>query len=579
MWNLSYLVQIKNPLNHYVHVQLTLTLNEIYDPKLSELEVFIPSWSPGSYLMREYARHLRCLKVTNATGVHLNVFPKSKSSWLISWNQEDFNFNNQNEKIIISYEVYCHEISVRTSYIDQSHAFLHGPTYLMGLVGNQAEPTIEFRIPPAWSKISTALREESGVKRDQLIFRAKDYDELLDCPVEIGCHETDGFMLNDVSYHLAVYGANFPIPYNLKNDIKKICETINEYMGDVPFKQYNFIIHFLPQTYGGLEHSNSTVLMFDGRKLASKKEYQSFLSLIAHEYFHVWNVKRIRPKELGPFDYQNEAYTNMLWLAEGLTKFMDDYLVYKSGLMSLEDYCDFIKSDMNSYYKTPGRKYDSLENSSFGAWIKLYRPHENIHNSTISYYLKGGLVFFVFHLDLAKKGLSIKTLIDKLWSSYKLNPNAGLTKESFLDILKNCGYPNSITEVFEDYLVTTKEINFPSHFENTGMELVFEKSKPSLGMEVEFKGEQIYVKTVIEDGASHRAGLNAQDEILFVNSQRLLRSDWNWFQDQLQENITYEFIVSRNGYITKIELMSSMSTVQISSIKITDKNKVHQLLS
>lgn len=564
MWQISYLVQIHNPLSHYVQVQLTLKFEGENNFIPNDLEIFIPSWSPGSYLMREYARHLRCLRVTNTKGAILEVFEKSKSSWVINL--------NQNKNLIVNYEVYCHEISVRTSYIDQSHAFLHGPTYLMGVIGAQGAPIIEFRFPPTWSKISTSLDAVEGGGRDQFIFKAKNYDELVDSPVEIGCHDTDGFKIGEVSYELAIFGSSFPISNNIKNDVIKICTYINGYMKDIPFKKYTFIIHFLPQTYGGLEHLQSTVLMYDGRKLALKKEYHSFLSLVAHEYFHAWNVKRIRPVELGPFDYQKEAYTSMLWLAEGLTKFMDDFFIYKSGLMSIDDYLDFIKSDINSYYKTPGRKYDSLESSSFGAWIKLYRPHENLNNTTISYYLKGGLVFLCLHVELRKIGKTIDTLVEKLWVSFTNSPDVGLTKESFFKILNDCGYPEEIVDQFEDYIVTTKEINFLKHFEKTGLDIIYEKQKTTLGVDVEFKGDQIFIKNVIEDGAAYKCGLSAQDEILAVNNQRILRSDWNWFQEQLLDNNVYMIQVSRNGYIRNVEVLPTQSITQVATFKITDNN-------
>ena len=578
MWQAFYQVKILRPSTHYVQVRLTLTHVSLPN----QLEVFLPSWSPGSYLMREYARHLRCLKVSNQFGEELAVIPKSKSAWTILPFQS--NPNNKSQQVVVEYEVYCHEASVRTSYIDESHAFLHGPSYLLGLLTQDSSviaPVIEFDIPKSWSKIAVSLKAAPNSPREVLRYQAQSFDELLDCPVELGCHDSDGFQIENTTYELATYGIELPHKNNIKTHIKKITETINSYWGEVPFNHYLYLIHFLPNTYGGLEHANSTVLMYDGRKLAIRKEYVSFLSLVAHEYFHAWNVKRIRPRELGPFDYQNENYTTMLWLAEGLTKFMDDYLVLRAKLMSIEEYLDFLKSDINVYYKTAGRKYDSLESSSWGAWIKLYRPHENSANSSISYYLKGGLVFLCLHLELKKKGLSLKTLNQLLWKRFKENSNQGLSKEEFYLILQNMGAGEDIIDLFDDYISTTKEINFSKHFAHAGIELQWEKEKLDFGIDLEFQGDRIFIKTVLEDGAAHQSGLNAQDEILAINQMRLLKVDWDWFMQQLQEDTYYQVTVARQGVIMNCAVLAKKSFPKIALLKvqeITQFNEIFELL-
>lgn len=571
MWDVLYQVSIPKPSTHYVKVRLKLT-HSAKTP--DQFEIFLPSWSPGSYLLREYAKHLRCLKVTNHLGEELEITAKSKSAWIIS--PYSINPHNSSNQILIDYEVYCHEVSVRTSFIDESHAFLHGPTYLMGVVTKPSEilkPIIEFAIPEIWSKISTVLPEVPNLSREKFQYQAASYDELWDCPVELGCHATDGFKLKDQTYEVAIYGEEFPHKNNLKADMKIITETINTYWGDVPFKHYLYLIHLMPNAYGGLEHANSTVLMYDGRKLAIRKEYLSFLSLVAHEYFHAWNVKRIRPLELGPFDYQNENYTAMLWLAEGLTKFMDDYFVLLANMMSIEEYCDFLKSDLNAYFKTVGRKYDTLESSSWGAWIKLYRPHENSANSSISYYLKGGLVFLSLHLELKKKNLSLKILNLSLWERFKNNPSQGITKNEFTKILEDMGAGEQIIDMFEDYISTTKEINFAKHFEIAGLTLQWENERLDFGIDVESIGDRLIIKSLIEDGAAFQSGLNAQDEIIAINNQRILKSDWDWFAQQLQENIFYKITVSRQGMLTQCEVMAKKSVTRVASIKVEDVEK------
>jgi predicted metalloprotease with PDZ domain len=400
------------------------------------LRVFLPSWSPGSYLLREYARHIRHFEASQSNGEILFHEQITKNIWEI--NLEKSAATHNTEKLSVSYEIYCKDLTVRTSHVDASHAFLHGPSYLMGVLDEKIEaPVIEFRFPKIWSKLSTSLKDISDV-RDQFIFTAPDYDSLIDCPVEIGCHETDGFEYQNKPHHLAYYGQLYPHKQDLKNDIKKIVETVAKHFNEeLPYENYLFINHFVPKIYGGLEHLNSTALHFDGRKLGNRKDYLNYLSLLGHEYFHLWNVKRIRPQELGPFDYHHENYTTLLWLAEGLTSFMDDLFVYRAGLSTLEEYLDAVKGHFETYFSTPGRYFHSLEQSSFNAWVKLYRPDENSKNSSVSYYLKGGLVFMVLHGLLIEKGKSINDLLISLWTQFKQRPDQGVTKQEIYQLIEN----------------------------------------------------------------------------------------------------------------------------------------------
>ena len=226
MWQAQYFVKIPQPKNHYVHVTCHLTPQKMPE----EVEIFLPCWSPGSYLIREYAKHLRSLKVTNHLGEELIVEVKSKSAWTI-FPQRD-RFVKDNEYLVIHYEVYCHELSVRTSYIDSDHAFLQGPSYLIGFNAEGSElvaPSIEFEIPKEWSKISTSLPPDESVSREIFRYQAKNFDHLWDCPVQLGCHITDGFVCNNKQYALALWGSEFPHLHNLKTDIKKITSIANDY--------------------------------------------------------------------------------------------------------------------------------------------------------------------------------------------------------------------------------------------------------------------------------------------------------------------------------------------------------------
>lgn len=560
-----YLVEIDRPEHH--HVKVTLKIENIQGNKL---KVFMPSWSPGSYLMREYSRHVRWFQASQANGEVLFHTQEAKGIWEIDW--EKSLVKTKQNSLYVSYDVYCKDLTVRTSHIDSSHAFLHGPSYLIGILGeNQDLPTIEFRFPATWSKLSTGLKDISD-KRQTFLYQANNYDDLIDCPVEIGCQETDGFISFGRAHNLAFYGQQYPHKNNLKADFKQIVETVaKHFRNEVPYDDYLFLTHFVPKIYGGLEHLNSTALHFDGRKLGSRKDYLNYLSLVAHEYFHLWNVKRIRPKELGPFDYLNEGYTSLLWLAEGMTSFFDDLFIYRAGLSTLEEYLEIVKGNLDTYLNTPGRRYHSLEQSSFNAWIKLYRPDENARNSSVSYYLKGGLVFNVLHAELIKKGRSLDELLLLLWDDYKTHSERGILREDVYRMVKSIG-GDDILSKFSNMVETTQDIDFDTAFKLLGCELRWnESTTPWIGADFEYSGDRVLVKNIVLDSPAHKAGLNTNDEIIFLNGLRFLKEDAERFSSYLLMDKAYELIVSRLSKLERVELIPDKTPRQLKEIAVVDR--------
>ena len=561
-----YIVQIDRPEQHYVKVTLKFTRQK----DASGMEVFLPSWSPGSYLMREYSRHIRWFEASQSNGEILFHEQTQKGTWNIDWSKSQV--KTQTEEIQISYEIYCKELTVRTSHVDASHAFLHGPSYLMGIVGEALEtPTIEFRFPALWSKLSTGLKDISQ-ERSKFIYSAPNYDELIDSPVEIGCHETDGFEYKGIPHHIANYGLIYPHKQKLKEDMKKVVEAVAlHFKEDLPYDSYLFLTHFVPKLFGGLEHLNSTALQFDGRKLNSRRDYLNYLSLVGHEYFHLWNVKRIRPDALGPFDYRNENYTSLLWLAEGMTSFMDDLFVYRAGISTLEEYLDIVKGNFDNYFNTPGRNYHSLEQSSFNAWIKLYRPDENSKNSSVSYYLKGGLVFNVLHALLLEKGKSINDLLMLLWEDYRRRPATGIDKAGVYALVKELG-GEEVLNKFSTMVETTEDIDFESAFKKLGCEFRWiETGAPWFGVEWEYVGDRAIVKSATLDGPAHRAGLNAGDEVTYLNGLRFMKEDTDRLASLVLIDQPYELIVTRLGKLERVEITPVKAPRFLKEIAIVDR--------
>ena len=571
---LDYKIVIEAPSTHQVRVNIAGKKEK--NEKI--LDFFLPRWSPGSYLIREYSRHLSLIVATTSNGERLYLEQIDTSVFRLDWSKSDLK-NVNDDEFILSYSVYCHELTVRTSHVDDSHAFLHLPTLLMGVLGKEiSTPTIEVKFPPMWSKLTTGLKDISPA-REKFLYTAKNYDELIDTPIEIGCQETDGFRVYDVDHELAYYGNTLPHKENLKSDIKKIVEHIAGFFGGVPYEKYTFINHFSPGLYGGLEHSNSTALHYCPTQLTQRKGYTNYLALVSHEYFHTWNVKRIRPVELGPFNYLKEATTPLLWLSEGLTSLMDELFIYRAGLISLDEYLEMQKDNLNRYYSIPGRKFHSLDDSSFNAWIKLYRPDENSNNSSISYYLKGGIAFFALNFMLAEKKKSINDLLRLLWSDYKKNPERGIKSEDVFKMVEEIAGAE-IRESFEKMTSTTEEIDLESICAKAGMKFEWDKTEQAwLGLDAEFAGDRVIIKSTILDGPAYKAGLNAGDEILAINGMRVLKDRFNDHSKYLKINESYSFTVSRLSTLLNVNVNVGTVPAKLKAIVASDKALLDSLLN
>tara|TARA_R110000868_G_scaffold344396_2_gene605417 strand:+ start:6111 stop:7868 length:1758 start_codon:yes stop_codon:yes gene_type:complete len=562
-----YKISIPEPHTHYVKV--SLELERVTNAK--NMTFFMPAWSPGSYLVREYSRHIRGLRASSDKGARLFVKQTDKNHYFVDFDHPEF--KSDCKKFVIDYEIYCNELTVRTAHVDTTHAFLHGPAVFLGVCDVEMKDLeVHLDFPPLWSHVSTTLKDISK-QREKFIYSAKDFDELLDSPIEIGCQETDGFMFDKKEHWWIYWGALPPMKWNLKEDIKKIVETVAAVTGETPYEKYMFMAHFAPGLYGGLEHADSTVLAYDPFKMVERKGYLDWLSLVAHEYFHVWNVKRIRPKALGPFDYSKENYTNLLWLSEGMTVFMDELLVARSGLSTLSEYLEQQKNNINRMLATPGRKFHSLEESSFNTWIKLYRPDENSVNSTVSYYLKGGLVFFVLNAWMAKEGKSVDDFIKALWSDYKARPQTGLEDEEVFKILETVA-GKKIAQNFSHLVSTTDELPLDEAAKLCGLEIVYEQSpKPWTGMDVRYDGGRVIVDKVYLDGPAMKEGLNVGDELISMGGLRVLKGQWEKNSEWLNSGTHYETLVARHGRLHQLSLTPGSSPRAVKEIKVLDETQ------
>ncbi|HEY6804901.1 MAG TPA: PDZ domain-containing protein [Pyrinomonadaceae bacterium] len=497
--------------------------------------LIMPVWTPGSYLVREFERNVQDFNVKDAAGQPLKWDKVNKNTWKIE--------TNGATEWHATYRVYANELTVRTSELNSSHAFWNNANLLMYLDGYLKSPsTVQVLAPDAW-KVATGLPAAPGPKNT---FRAENFDILYDSPFEVSDFKTIQFVVKGVKHRIVIDGEGNYDAERMRNDVQKIVETeVNIMGGEVPYADYTFFLHLRTNGGGGLEHLNSASLGYPrfGFRSANadratssspnaqpaEREYRGFLSLVAHEFFHLWNVKRIRPDALGPFDYTQENYTKVLWVAEGITDYYADVALRRANLISERDFLAATARSFQSLQNTPGRLVQSAEEASYDSWIKFYRPDENSVNSQVSYYDKGAILGLLLDLEIRKRSNNEKSLDDvmryMLNEFYKKNRNYGSQ-----DFQKACELMagSSLEEFFAKYIRGKEELDYNAALNAAGLQLetqnAMEGGKPVekmyFGADTAWEDNRLVVKKVYAGSPAYDQGLNTGDQILAINNMR-----------------------------------------------------------
>jgi len=509
--DISYQISFPEAQANYIDVEMNLK-----GIKSDFVDIKMPVWAPGSYLIREFAKNVEGFSAKNVFNATLTSSKINKNTWRI--------FNNQNENITIRYRVYAFELSVRTSFVDASHAFLSSSGLFMYPEGKIKSPSV-ITIKPYqnWTIISTGLE---SVKGKINTFYAPDYDVLYDSPFEVGNQDTFEFEAAGVKHEVAMYGGGNYNKSQLAKDMAKIVETETSIFNENPNKRYVFIIHNTLNGGGGLEHLNSTVLGAIRQGYKEEVSYKSFLGLVAHEYFHLWNVKRLRPEALGPFDYNTENYTTNLWISEGFTAYYDNLILRRAGIYSVNNYLAELTKDINTVENQPGNRFQSVSEASFDAWIKYYRPNENSKNSTISYYNKGALIGMILDLEILNSTNGAKRLDDVLkamYDEYYKKHNRGFTDGEFRAMAEKIA-EKSLDEIYTKYINGTEPIDFNKYLGYAGLCLINDNSGkeiPSLGVSTLIKEGKVMITSVTRGSAAWNGGLNVNDELIAIDDNRI----------------------------------------------------------
>lgn len=501
------------PANHYYHVEMELSG---FQEKV--LNVKMPIWAPGSYLAREFAKNVNLVKAFDENGDQLPVKKTNKNTWRID--------KGDATNVHVAYEVYAFELTVRTSFLDLTHGFVSGSGVFMYVEGHKSNNGSVTVYPyKDFSVVTTALKAtDEGVAADGYEkFVYKDYDQLVDCPIEIGNQKTFSFRAAGVNHKVAVYGSgNYEIN-QLKAGMKKVVEGATAIFGQNPNEEYTFIIHNVVNGQGGLEHVNSTVLSVN-RWTYEGADFKKFLKLVAHEYFHLWNVKRIRPIELGPFDYDQENYTSMLWVMEGFTSYYEKLILLRTGIYSQKEFLGSMFSSLNYVEGSVGTRVQPVAHASFDAWIKAYRPNENSANTTMSYYSRGSVIAMILDAKIIAKYKGKKSLDDfmqHIYKTYYQAKNRGFTEDEFKKELE-VFLGENMDAFYLNYINGTRVPNYKEIFEKVGLQVNYVgESKPSSGLSLSFSGGKIKIRSIRSNSSAEDAGLSVNDEVIGFEGVRV----------------------------------------------------------
>ena len=562
---LHYQIEFDDYRQHLIHV----TLRFVADPTQV---LSLPTWIPGSYLIREFSKHIESVRAYDEEGRLLEIQKFEKNKWRL--------FNTDHELITVEYDVYAYDLSVRGAYVDQTRLYVNPACACLGLEGQEDKAVeVELFLPDELEhfQLATGMASKSLVK-GRFTLKAKNYAELIDAPFELAEQTRFGFEANGIPHEFVVSGKHAMNAARMQQDIEKICATEISMFGSAPFSNYTFMTMATANSYGGLEHPNSTSLISPREDLPKANEpeepsedYQRFLGLCSHEYFHSWLVKFIRPENFVNYDLNKEGYTSLLWIFEGFTSYYDDLILLRSGVISQASYIKLLKTQIDRYLQNPGRFVQSVSESSFDAWVKFYRQDENSNNAGTSYYNKGCLVALCLDLGLRLRGSSLDALMRKLYE----NAQKGIQvhERTIVELCNELTGDNWIEQI--NHLInTTDELPLDQLFPEFGLSysLKNDKSLP-LGLKLVDKPEGVLVQSARRDGAAAQAGLSAHDVIIAIDG---LKATMKLVEKYAKQEGSYSILAFRRDELMSFDVKASGSELTEVELKVEDQAKAEK---
>ncbi|MBJ9948047.1 MAG: M61 family metallopeptidase [Pseudomonadota bacterium] len=564
---LHYQIEFDDYRQHLIHVTLRFLANPTQ-------VLSLPTWIPGSYLIREFSKHIESVKAYDEAGRQLKINKFEKNKWRL--------YNTDHELITVEYDVYAYDLSVRGAYVDQSRLYVNPACVCLGLQDQQDSAIeVEVFLPEELKhfQLATGLVSKSLVK-GRFTLKADHYAQLIDAPFELAEQTRFSFEANGIPHEFVVSGQHAMNAERMKQDLEKICSTEISMFGSAPFEDYTFMTMATGNSYGGLEHPNSTSLITprsDLPKLNEPEEpsadYQRFLGLCSHEYFHSWLVKFIRPENFANYDLDQEGYTSLLWIFEGFTSYYDDLILYRSGVISQASYLSLLKGQIDRYLQNPGRFIQSVSESSFDAWIKFYRQDENSNNAGTSYYNKGCLVALSLDLGLRLRGSSLDALMRRLYE----NTQKGIqvNERTIVELCNELTGSNWIEQI--NHLInTTDELPLDQLFPEFGLSYLLKNEKAlPFGLKLVDKPEGVLIQQARREGTGAIAGLSANDVIVAIDGLKASEKLLSQYSKQQDRFTVYAF---RRDEFMQFELQGGEIDLTTVELTVLDQDKAEKWL-
>ncbi|MEW0972666.1 M61 family peptidase [Acinetobacter baumannii] len=564
---LHYQIEFDDYKQHLVHVTIRFLANP-------NQELWLPTWIPGSYLIREFSKHIEAVKAYDEAGRMLNIKKTEKNRWRL--------FNTDHELITVEYDVYAYDLSVRGAYVDQTRLYINPACVCLGLEGQeQSACELEIFLPDELKhfQLATGLASKSLVK-GRFTLKADHYDQLIDSPFELADQTRFSFETHGIEHEFVISGTHATNVDRLKTDIEKICAAEIDLFGSAPFKNYTFMTMATGNSYGGLEHCNSTSLITPRDDLPKSneptepsKDYQRFLGLCSHEYFHSWLVKFIRPENFANYNLHQEGYTSLLWIFEGFTSYYDDLILLRSGVISQKSYLDLLKSQIDRYLQNPGRFVQTVAESSFDAWIKFYRQDENSNNAGTSYYNKGALVALCLDLGLRLRGSSLDALMRRLYENTQ--NGVQVNERTIFDLCEELT-GDSWVEQINHFINTTEELPLDQLFPEFGLSYTLKNDKTlAYGLKLADKPEGVLVQNAHREGAGAKAGISANDVIIAIDG---LKATTKLIEKYAKQKGNYSVLAFRRDELLSFEVTSDSINLTEVELIIEDQSKADKWL-
>ena len=550
--------EVRHTLSYPKNRQQLIQVRSEFPVSSPVTELIMPNWTPGSYLIRDFAANVDRISAVSEDGKVLRVQKISKDRWQVNTSQPG--------TLVVNYEVFTPKLNVSSSWISRAFSLINGASVFLHRNQSRDLPQLlEVVSDTDRGEVFTAmpLAGQGGV------YQASDYDELVDNPVAVAKAPTYRFMYEDQEYVLLNVGQNESWDgQKAARDVESIVAETQSFWRTNPLKRPYWFLNFAVEAKGGLEHDHSTVIMTGRRQMRDRDDYIKWLGIVAHEFFHVWNVRNMRPAELSPYDYQHEQYTSQLWLAEGLTSYYDNLLMSRAGLIKPEEYMELLAKDIHRLETTPGRLLRPVTEASIDSWIRHYQPNSNSVNSTISYYTKGAVIGFVLDTYLRKESNGRHDLDEVMRKMYSLYSSKPYASDAFEQLVVDLGGPEA-GAFLQSLLTTTSEPDVDAALDWYGLKLergpvaVDDKDEEKTGEVPLMSGfgviwdedkPGLIIKAVLAGSSGSDAGLMPGDEILAIGEERLTADKLESLMSSFHPGEETTLLISRRDRIISLDI-------------------------